>query len=205
MELYSNTVRQRIYNIVVDDLTNKLRKKGFKVLISEAYPDEGEPKYIIWVNVEQKSAYRFIWLITEDYFELGSSRYNKAMDYKKMSWHVISVYHCYKQDIPEEQIPNITGIFLGSSSNTQGNRPSVGNLAQSIPGITGSGAVFKNKALYTDAEDTHQEHKTEHQPVQDDQTLELKIRKYIKENRTFAFALITILIFLMRQCARLTN
>ncbi len=205
MELHSNTVRERIYNIVVDDFTNTLRKKGFKVLISEAYPDEGEPKYIIWVNVEQKTAYRFIWFRTEDYFQMGSSRYNKAMEPNNMRWDVIAVYHCHEQDIPEEDIPNITSMFLGSNGNTENSRPSVGNLAKSIPGVTGSGAIFKNKTLYTGTDDIYQERKNVNQPVLDERKLEHRIYKYLKENRKFAFALLAMLIFLLRQCARLTE
>ena len=112
MDYHENSVRERIYNIVVDDITKRIRHEGYKVLISEAYPDEGEPKYIVWVNEEEGKAYHFIWDVEDDEFRLGASAYNKAMQYERMRWQVFASFEGEFEPIDESEIPDITDNFL---------------------------------------------------------------------------------------------
>lgn len=127
MNYADDPVRQRIYNSIVDDMTRTMQHDGYRVLVSEAYPAAGEPKYIVWGDRERKKAFMFIWHIEDDTYELCSALYDGDAGPGKFAWekpYNICVTHMDltpqdEEDLKEQFLEN---LYLKMRARQRGKR-----------------------------------------------------------------------------------
>lgn len=105
------------YNNTVDELTRTMSADGYHVLISMAYPEPGEDKYIIWANSKEGKAFRFSW---HDYMQesvLGVAAYTSGVEAKELQFRYLESVLWEHNDISADEISDITQTFVFAYNN----------------------------------------------------------------------------------------
>lgn len=145
-----------IYNNTVDELTRTMSADGFRVLISMAYPEQGEDKYIIWANGDKGKAFMFTW--DDDMQEpvLSVTAYASGVEPDTLQWHYVEFFTWDHNDVSGDETNQITEAFVLAYNNEKNQRGQMASqpeipgakpkletvLGKAISGATGIGVLW---------------------------------------------------------------
>lgn len=90
---------------------------GYRVLISMAYPEQGEDKYIIWANEKDGKAFRFSWPYQGQEPKLCVAVYTSGVEAKELQWRYLESVLWKYDDISADEINDIIQAFVLAYNN----------------------------------------------------------------------------------------
>lgn len=110
-------IAERIYTTVVDEATFILLKDGYKVVVSQAYPAQGEHKHIIWHNSEKKSSLYFTYDHNNYYYSLYYHLGDDIPEARSTKWVFLSqeeLFAVYESEYTQEELAEVSQSLIGA-------------------------------------------------------------------------------------------